>query len=105
MLFAAVAKATLRDDDILGRLGGEEFALVLPATELDGARLAAERLRSRVAAAPLATASGDYVMTISVGVVVIEAHEPLNTALARADHALYAAKRGGRNQVCASPRE
>lgn len=99
VLFAAEAKATLRDHDILGRLGGEEFALVLPATDLEGALLAAERLRSKVAASVLATASGVCSMTISVGVVLIEAREPLNTALARADHALYAAKAGGRNRV------
>ena len=98
-LFAATAKATLRDHDIMGRLGGEEFALVLPATDLEGAILAAERLRVTVAEAVLATGSGPYSMTISVGVVVIDPQEHINAALARADHALYAAKTGGRNRV------
>lgn len=99
VLFAATARATLRDHDIMGRLGGEEFALVLPATDLEGAILAAERLRMTVAAAVLPTSGGDYSMTISVGVVVIDPHEHINAALARADHALYAAKTGGRNRV------
>ncbi|WP_426192225.1 diguanylate cyclase [Massilia sp. DWR3-1-1] len=99
VLFAATAGTALRDHDIMGRLGGEEFALVLPATDLEGAILAAERLRMTVAAAPLPTSAGAYAMTISVGVVVIDAHEHINAALARADHALYAAKTGGRNRV------
>lgn len=98
-LFAARAKATLRDHDILGRLGGEEFALLLPATDLAGALLAAERLRSTVAASVLTSDSGDYAMTISVGVVVVEDYEHINAALARADRALYAAKTGGRNRI------
>ncbi|MDB5959030.1 MAG: hypothetical protein JWP59_324 [Massilia sp.] len=99
VLFSATAGSTLREDDLLGRLGGEEFALVLPATDLEGAILAAERLRVTVAAAVLPTSGGDYSMTISVGVVVIDPNEHINAALARADHALYAAKTGGRNRV------
>jgi diguanylate cyclase (GGDEF)-like protein len=103
VLFAATARATLRDHDIMGRLGGEEFALVLPATDLEGAILAAERLRMTVAAALLPTSAGTYAMTISVGLVVIDVHEHINAALARADHALYAAKTGGRNRVSVGP--
>lgn len=99
-LFAETARATLREHDIMGRLGGEEFALVMPATDLEGAILAAERLRETVARASLATRGGAYSMTISVGVVVIDPHEHVNAALARADHALYAAKSGGRDRVC-----
>jgi diguanylate cyclase (GGDEF)-like protein len=102
-LFAAAARATLRDHDILGRLGGEEFALALPGTDLDGALQAAERLRHAITEAPLITSGATYVMTVSIGVVVIEANEALTAALARADHALYAAKSGGRNRVEAGP--
>lgn len=98
-LFAATAQATLRDHDIMGRLGGEEFALVLPGTELEGAVLAAERLRREVAAAQMAVSGGMYSMTISIGVVVIDPNEHINSALARADHALYAAKSAGRDRV------
>jgi diguanylate cyclase (GGDEF)-like protein len=98
-LFASISRASLREHDILGRMGGEEFALVLPDTDLEGAILAAERLRTTVASSILQTTAAPYSMTISIGVVVIDPHEHVNAALARADHALYAAKKGGRNRV------
>jgi diguanylate cyclase (GGDEF)-like protein len=98
-LFAATAQRTLRDHDIMGRLGGEEFALVLPATDIEGALQAAERLRDAVSAAEMPTSGNEYTMTISIGVVVIDPNEHINAALARADQALYAAKSGGRDRV------
>jgi diguanylate cyclase (GGDEF)-like protein len=98
-LFAATAQQALRDHDIMGRLGGEEFALVLSGTDIEGALQAAERLRCAVAAAVLPASDHQYRMTISIGVVVIDPHEHINSALARADHALYAAKSNGRDRV------
>jgi diguanylate cyclase (GGDEF)-like protein len=98
-VFADTAQLTLREHDIMGRLGGEEFALVLPGTDLDGALQAAERLRLAVAGALLPTSGNAYTMTVSIGVVLIDPHEHINGALARADHALYAAKSAGRNRV------
>jgi diguanylate cyclase (GGDEF)-like protein len=99
VLFADVSRRALRDHDIMGRLGGEEFALALPGTDLDGALQAAERLRIAVNQAPLITSGSGYMMTVSIGVVLIEPGEALTAALARADNALYAAKSGGRNRV------
>ncbi|HEX9171625.1 MAG TPA: GGDEF domain-containing protein, partial [Telluria sp.] len=96
-VFADTARLALREHDIMGRLGGEEFALVLPGTDLEGARQAAERLRTAVAAALLPTSGNKYSMTVSIGVVVIDPNEHINSALARADHALYAAKSAGRD--------
>lgn len=98
-VFAATARQALRDHDIMGRLGGEEFALVLPGTDLEGAVQAAERLRQAVAAAMLPTSGPPYSMTVSIGVVVIDPMEHIKSALARADHALYAAKSGGRDRI------
>jgi diguanylate cyclase (GGDEF)-like protein len=98
-VFAATAQQTLRDHDIMGRLGGEEFALVLPGTDLDGATQAAERLRQAVAAALPPASDSQYGMTVSIGVVVIDPNEHINSALARADRALYAAKSSGRDCV------
>jgi len=97
--FADTARGVLREHDVIGRLGGEEFALVLPGTALEGALEAAERLRIAVTEAPVLDCAPGYRMTVSIGVVTIGAGEELTAALARADHALYAAKTGGRNRV------
>jgi diguanylate cyclase (GGDEF)-like protein len=97
--FADTARGVLREHDLIGRLGGEEFALVLPGTRLEGALDAAERLRLAVLAVPLIGCAQGYRMTVSIGVVTIDPNEELTAALARADHALYAAKSGGRNRV------
>jgi diguanylate cyclase (GGDEF)-like protein len=97
--FSATCTDALREHDILGRLGGEEFALALPGTDLDGARHAAERLRQGVLDTRLLSCGNSYTMTVSVGVVLIDPEEDLPTALARADHALYEAKGKGRNRV------
>ena len=97
--FARIAQATLREQDILGRLGGEEFALLLPATDVVGAMQAAERLRAAVESAPLGIDGQVVVLTVSIGVVMVDAAEQINAALARADHALYTAKSAGRNRV------
>ena len=102
-VFADTARAVLRDHDLMGRLGGEEFALALPGTGLDGALQAAERLRVAVAEAPLLSCAGSYRMTVSIGLVMIDPNEELTAALARADHALYVAKTGGRNRVEVGP--
>ena len=98
-VFADTARGVLREHDVIGRLGGEEFALAMPGTSLDGALEAAERLRMAVTAAPVIGCAPGYRMTVSIGVVVIDSSEELTAALARADHALYAAKTGGRNRV------
>jgi diguanylate cyclase (GGDEF)-like protein len=102
-LFAATARGVLRDQDLLGRLGGEEFALALPGTTLEGASHAAERLRVAVAETILPNCASTYRMSVSIGLVMIEPNEELTAALARADHALYAAKTGGRNRVEIGP--
>jgi diguanylate cyclase (GGDEF)-like protein len=102
-LFAATARGVLRDQDLMGRLGGEEFALALPGTSLEGARHAAERLRVAVTELALPECASGYRMSVSIGLVMIEPNEELTAALARADHALYAAKTGGRNRVEIGP--
>jgi diguanylate cyclase (GGDEF)-like protein len=98
-VFARTARETLRAHETIGRLGGEEFAMVLPGTDMTGALQAAERLRKAVREATVITSGTSYVMTVSIGVVVLDPNETLGMALARADHALYAAKSGGRDRV------
>lgn len=98
--FAAIGATILREHDVMGRLGGEEFALVMPGTDEAGALNAAERLRQAVAEGrSCGGLAPGCAITVSIGVVVIDVHESLEAALARADHALYAAKKGGRDQV------
>jgi len=98
-VFARTARETLRAHETIGRLGGEEFAMVLPGTDLAGALQAAERLRLAVRESIVITSGTPYTMTVSIGVVVLDPNETLGMALARADHALYAAKSAGRDRV------
>ena len=100
-LVAETVRDKLRRHDLLGRYGGEEFALLLPETPLAGATLVVERIRQAVAALAFEHQRSLVTLTISAGVVFRRAEEPLATALERADAALYAAKDQGRNRVCA----
>jgi Amt family ammonium transporter len=96
---AAICSKILRDDDILGRLGGEEFALLLVDATLTAASSVAERLRQRVADTKMPVQS-DYIrMTISIGVAEALVGESVDGVLRRADKALYQAKSKGRNRV------
>jgi len=96
--FAEAVQAVLAGRGVMGRLGGEEFALAL-ALPFDEALQLAEQLRAAVAAVPLITAKGPCTVTVSIGVAVLEEGEEVASGLARADHALYDAKHGGRNRV------
>jgi diguanylate cyclase (GGDEF)-like protein len=90
-----------RKIDMLGRIGGEEFAILLPGTELDAAAVFAERLRVRVAETPMRLDDGaELHVTVSIGLSSMGGGHPGgDAALIRADQALYCAKRGGRNRV------
>jgi len=96
---ATICSNTLRDEDILGRLGGEEFALLLSNTPLEDALSVAERLRQQIANTTVPVQSGAIQITISLGVAQALAGEPIDGVLRRADQALYAAKAKGRNRV------
>jgi diguanylate cyclase (GGDEF)-like protein len=96
----AILQAEIRDKDLLGRLGGEEFAVVLPVRSPDEATAVAERLRMRVAETHLAFGGNEFAMTISVGVAVRQATDcRIDEVIANADAALYEAKAAGRNRV------
>ena len=96
----------LRNVDVAGRVGGEEFAVLLPETELAGAMEVAERLREAVEKSAVDREEGRALrITVSVGVAILEAHSNLDTLLSQADTALYDAKHQGRNRVCAFTRE
>ncbi len=95
---AQVAAEVLRKDDLFGRIGGEEFSVLLPGSNLEDASILAERLRSHVESQAVAHTGGIIRYTISAGVVLAGDESP-DSLLQRADRALYAAKRAGRNQV------
>lgn len=97
--FAELLKSTAADDHSVGRIGGEEFAVVLPGTNLLAARLFAEGVRSGSAALPIDSMSNERRITASFGVAELLPGEALSELFARADGALYAAKNEGRNCV------
>jgi diguanylate cyclase (GGDEF)-like protein len=98
--FADVIRDHVRDVDVAGRLGGEEFALLLPETDLDGARSGAERLRRSLEERDLALSDGHVErVTASFGVAQLEAGQSGDELLRAADAALYRAKAEGKNRV------
>lgn len=100
---ADAMRACLRHTDHLGRYGGEEFAVILPETNLDAAHLIAERLRVGIAEAELRSVNSSFKYTISIGIAPLhEQTENVQDWLRQADDALYGAKHAGRNQVVCS---
>jgi len=98
--FSETCAGMLRAHDLFGRLGGEEFAIVLPHTDAEGARCVAEKIRTAAAQTPMPTAAGDITVTVSIGLAQMEGLPgEVDQLMARADQALYEAKRGGRNQA------
>jgi diguanylate cyclase (GGDEF)-like protein len=98
--FCGVATAALRPDDLFGRIGGEEFASLLPETSLDEGLAAAERIRSNFEATTLEVGTTKLTSTVSVGVAMsTDQSRKLADLLKAADRALYRAKAKGRNRV------
>jgi diguanylate cyclase (GGDEF)-like protein len=98
-------EANLRDIDILGRYGGEEFIVLLPETDHRAAVQVAERLRSTIAATPIIAQPQQLSITISLGIVTLSPEEPttFEQLTEMADTALYQAKRTGRNRLVSAP--
>ncbi|MDH4609070.1 diguanylate cyclase [Pseudomonas sp. BN102] len=98
--FAAILCAGLRKTDAAGRMGGEEFAVVLSDTTLDQAINFARRIQGELARAPVLHADEHIPLAVSVGIAAIHATDQTAEAtLSRSDMALYRAKRGGRNRI------
>ncbi|MGH6892959.1 MAG: PleD family two-component system response regulator [Dongiaceae bacterium] len=102
--FAQRATQSMRNIDMVARFGGEEFVILLPDTDGDNAVKAAERLCRKVASTPMAVPDapdGNLTVTVSIGVASTNVSMPGEELIKLADAALYRAKQGGRNQVCA----
>ncbi|MFD2164899.1 diguanylate cyclase [Thalassotalea euphylliae] len=98
---AACIKSLLRDADIFGRYGGEEFAIILPETRLPGAAEVAERVRKKVAEQEFVFEGDRIQVSISLGVAELsDEHQRYEQVISSADNELYRAKSMGRNQIC-----
>ena len=99
-VLARLFREALRGSDVVGRMGGEEFAILMPETDRDQARLVCERLREKVARTPVPLPSGAALtVTLSTGIALMAGEEASDKLISRADSALYGAKAEGRNRV------
>ncbi|MGO1693850.1 MAG: diguanylate cyclase [Marinobacter sp.] len=100
---ADTAKSNLRQSDSIGRYGGEEFGIVLPETDAEGARIICERIRESIEQSVVQTSAAPVRYTVSVGIAQLT-DKPKNHMkwMQQADEALYAAKKSGRNCVVVS---
>ena len=101
--FVDTCRAELRGTDAIGRLGGEEFGLLLPATDLAGGREVVERLRLRLKAIPSPRLPPSVGLSVSIGITELSSDDLPERIMSRADTALYAAKSGGRDRTEALP--
>lgn len=92
-------RSAARDADVVGRLGGEEFVMLLPGLDADAARQRAEAVRAAIAAHPVEVDGVIVAVTVSIGVALRSDERTLPELLRRADRAMYAAKAAGRNRV------
>lgn len=98
--FSTLLQLELRKVDSVGRIGGEEFAIILSGADMEDAARFAERVRARLAAAPLVDGDLRIDVTVSIGIAAMLAEDAnITNSLSRADRALYQAKQGGRDQV------
>jgi len=97
--FVDACRSNLRNTDLFSRLGGEEFAISMPGLDLESATTAAEKIRYLIEQLQIEHNSTIISLTVSIGVVELQQQEPLESALNRADKALYEAKHSGRNCV------
>ncbi|MFM0627791.1 sensor domain-containing diguanylate cyclase [Paraburkholderia xenovorans] len=101
--FVDTCRAELRGADAIGRLGGEEFGLLLPATDLAGGHEVVERLRLRLKAVPSPKLPASVGLSVSIGITELSPDDLPERIMSRADMALYAAKSGGRDRTEALP--
>jgi diguanylate cyclase (GGDEF)-like protein len=98
-MFAGIIKQTCRSYDLVGRYGGEEFAIFLTDTDSAGARQLLERIRKNLAENSISYEGSDIKVTCSIGFTKCSESDTPETAIKKADEALYMAKNSGRNKV------
>jgi len=97
--FVQTVSDVLRESDLMGRLGGEEFAVLLPNTTLEGGRALAQRIIDSVQGSPVPVNDTPIVYTVSIGAGCLTSENSFSALLGIADMALYRAKNGGRNRL------
>lgn len=97
--FVAISQSSVRDIDVIGRLGGEEFGVLLPGTSQANAYIVAERLRSGIENRKFISTEKEINITVSIGLAELIAGESEDQLIRRADTAMYMAKQNGRNRV------
>lgn len=100
LTLARLLQQRLRQTDVIGRYGGEEFIILLPHTGLESARMLMDEFRVRFSQIPFALNGNEWSVTFSCGVASYPTQASASSLLASADNALYQAKRQGRNQIC-----
>lgn len=98
--FATLLRTVLRKDDIVGRVGGEEFAIVLPGAGIIEANIFAGRVQKQITEMPFVEGDKTISVTVSIGIAVMNANDAnADASLSRSDRALYRAKENGRNRI------
>jgi diguanylate cyclase (GGDEF)-like protein len=98
--FADILRNELRAIDTAGRVGGEEFAVVLSGADVDAARIFAARVQKKLADTPSMKGGQAIALTVSIGIAMMNADDTgPDLALSRSDKALYLAKKNGRNRI------
>jgi diguanylate cyclase (GGDEF)-like protein len=98
---SAIITASLRKQDLLSRWGGEEFLFLLPETDLNGAMIVSEKIRSSIEAEPYKHEDKSIHLTLTLGVAEFDVSQGIDSAIKRADEALYKGKKGTKNCVVA----
>jgi diguanylate cyclase len=98
-MISAEIKENVRENDLVGRIGGEEFGVFLPGADRGEAEVVAERIRASVNAAMFSPQGGPVALSVSVGATVDSARSSFEEMFSMADECLYAAKNNGRNRV------
>lgn len=96
--FTQTIEKVLRNSDLFGRIGGEEFSILLQDTNIEGAKLFAERIRENIETMQIISENEVIKVTVSIGLVTLKDEDNLNELLKKADVALYEAKTSGRNK-------
>ena len=96
--FTQTVEKTLRNSDLFGRIGGEEFSIILQDTSIEGAKLFAERIIENIESMQIISANEIIKVTVSIGLVTLKDEDSIHELLKKADAALYKAKTSGRNK-------